>query len=129
MYQLGLTLETPRTGRIGWIQQNGPPLAIVLPSWVPDNGALVITLPKNQPLGSIYLPKMDFSLSCSAVPVPEFGNPFYVASPPEGESNPQTIPLPIGTTQVTLSGSSSSTYYVWAFSGMARLLIGGPAAT
>jgi len=128
MYAVGTVLETPQTGRIGWIQQNGPPYSQVF-KWIPNNGALVITLPDDQPIGSIYLPKLNFVLSCSAEPVPSKGNPFYVASPPSSMTNPQTIPMPIGTTQVTLSGSSSSTYYVWAFSGLARLLIGGPSAT
>lgn len=126
MYAVGSILETPRTGRIGWIQQNGPPTSTVT-SWVPNSGPLIVTLPNDQPIGSIYLPKLDFALTCVAVPTPELGNPFYTAEPPGSVANPQTIPMPIGTTQVTLSGVSASTYYVWAFSGMARLLMGGPA--
>lgn len=128
MYAVGSVLETPQTGRIGWIQQNGPPYSAVF-KWVPNSGALVITLPDGQPIGSIYLPKLDIAISCSAEPTPPNGNPFYVAAPPSDETNPQTIPMPIGTTQVTLTGSSSSTYYVWAFSGLARLLMGGPSVT
>jgi hypothetical protein len=97
------------------------------PAWVPNDGPLVITLVNYQgvqiPIGSIYLPKADVPIACSASPTPGGGNPFYTVSP--SGNNPQTIPVPSGTMQVTLTASSAETYYVFAASGIFRPLMEG----
>lgn len=97
------------------------------PAWVPNDGPLVITLENYQgvqiPIGSLYLPKADVPISCSATPTPPNGNPFYVVTP--SENNPQTIPMPAGTMQVTLTATSAETYYVFAASGIFKPLMEG----
>jgi len=110
------------------IAQNGPPYSQTYP-WIPNSGPLVISFAANQPIGSVYLSKVDVPIAFSAEPVPTDGNPFYTATPPGGGNNPQTIPMPTGTIQVTLTATSAETYYVVATSGIARLLMEGSSAT
>lgn len=91
-------------------------------SWVPNSGPLTVAMSDGSPFNALYLSKADIPIAFSAVPTPDNGNPFYSFVPID--SNPQTIPLPLGTTQVTLTGSGSSTYYVFANSTVYRLFFG-----
>jgi len=104
--------------------QNGPLYTQTYP-WTPNAAPLVIAFESNQPIGALYLSKVDVPIAFSAEPVPPGGNPFYTATPPDDGNNPQTVPLPPGTIQVTLTATSSETYYVVATSGIARLLMEG----
>jgi len=108
--------------------QNGP-LYTQAYAWIPSDGPLVISFAGNQPIGAVYISKVDVPIALSAEPVPPLGNPFYTATPPDGGNNPQTIPLPPGTIQVTLTATSAETYYVVTTSGIARLLIEGSSST
>ena len=101
-------------------------LEVVAVSWIPNDGPLVITSPfeYHKTIGSLYLPSVDVQISFSATPTPENGNPFYIAKPVV--NNPQTIPMPEGTTSVTLTATSSVKHYVWASSGVFRPLLEGP---
>ena len=105
------------------------PWAIANFKWVPNDGPLVVTLLNylgNQvAIGSLYLPKVAVAIEFSASPTPPGGNPFYTATPPFGGTNPQTIPMPAGTTQVSLTATSPDTYYVYAASGIYRPLMEG----
>lgn len=108
-------------------------LEIAAFTWVPNDGPLVIDLASFVPtpgsaqtIGSIYFPKLDIPVTCAATPTPENGNPFYIAVPVA--NNPQTIPVPKGSTTITLTASSASTYYVWASLGIFRPLLEGPIA-
>jgi hypothetical protein len=95
-------------------------------SWIPNDGALVINWSANA-IGSLYFNKVDFDIAFTATPTPPNGNPFYVTAPPTMESNPQVVPMPLGTTAVSLSGSSSSTYYIIASSNIYKPSMEGPA--
>ena len=94
--------------------------------WIPNDGELNITLSGNQAVNALYLSLVDTNISFSAFPTPENGNPFYTATPPADGSNPQVVNTPTGTTTVTLSASSSETYYVFAYTGTFRPSMTGP---
>ena len=111
------------------VRQNGPLYVAYAPAWVPNDGDLLLFFATGLPIGSLYLPKVDVPISVNAEPVPPNGNPFYTATPPAEGNNPQTIPVPPGTTQVSLSASSAETYYVVVTSGRARLLMEGSSST
>ena len=103
------------------------PWTVTMTEWIPNNGPLVLSLPNDLPIGSVYLSKVDIAIALSAVPTPLNGNPFYTTEPQT--NNPQTIPMPKGTTQVTLTATSSATYYVVAASGIYKPLMEGPSLT
>ena len=90
-----------------------PPRNVQSYAWIPNDGALVISF-GGPAIKSLYLNWVDVDIAFSAFPTPMNGNPFYTATPPTGKSNPQVVPMPHGTTQVTLSGTSASTHYVVA---------------
>lgn len=96
--------------------------------WIPNSGALVVSLGGSRAIGSIYMSLVDTPIAFSASPTPENGNPFYTAHPPSGQNNPQVINVPEGSTAVTLTASSSGTHYVFAYSGNFRPSMEGPAA-
>lgn len=108
------------------------PWAIASFKWIPNDGPLVVTLENSLgnaiTIGSLYLPNVDVEIEFAASPTPPNGNPFYVASPPSEETNPQTIPMPAGTMQVTLTASSATAHYVFAASGIYRPLMEGASA-
>ena len=97
-------------------------------TWVPNNGPLTLSFNNGRSIGSLYLSKLDVPVSCSATPTPENGNPFYIAVPPVGVSNPQVIPCPLGTITVTLSAAASGTYYAFAYTGNYRPSMEGASA-
>lgn len=98
-------------------------------SWVPNDGDLVVSFDNGRSIGSLYLSKVDVPIAFSATPTPPNGNPFYTTEPPDDESNPQTVPMPLATTSVTLSATSAETYYVFAYSGIYRPSMEGPSQT
>lgn len=91
-------------------------------AWVPNSGPLTVTFGDSRAVNALYLPKVDTNITFEAD-----GTPFYTAVPPSGQSNPQTVNVPIGTTTVTLSASGSATYYVFSYTGNFRPSMEGPA--
>ena len=102
-----------------------PPRIVQTFAWVPSNGALVISF-GGPAIKSLYLNWVDVNIAFSAFPAPPNGNPFYTATPPVFGTNPQVVPMPRGTTQVTLSGTSASTHYVAAADAYYRPSMTGP---
>ena len=100
-------------------------MAVTTYSWVPNNGPLVITS-TGPSIGSLYLNNADVQIQFSATPTPPNGNPFYTLIPP-GVSNPQVVPMPQGTTSVSLSATSAETFYILAQNGIYRPSMEGPA--
>lgn len=96
-------------------------------AWIPNDGPLAVTFGGSQAVNALYLSDVDVNISFSAFPTPENGNPFYTAVPPGGQSNPQTVNTPAGTTSVTLSATSASAHYVFAYTGHYRPSESGPA--
>jgi hypothetical protein len=102
-----------------------PPRNVQTYAWVPNNGNLVITF-GGPAIKSLYMNLVDVDIAFSAVPTPPNGNPFYTAVNCPNASNPQVIPVPRGTTQVTLAATSAETYYVVATDTRYRPSMEGP---
>jgi hypothetical protein len=96
-------------------------------AWVPNDGPLTISTTQGA-IGSLYLDRADITIAFSATPTPPNGNPFYTILPPglTFTSNPQVVPMPAGTTSVSLSGTSAEVYYILAQSGVYRPSMEGP---
>jgi hypothetical protein len=91
-------------------------------AWIPNDGPLTVSFGGTQAVNALYLPKVDTNITFEAD-----GVPFYTAIPPNSESNPQTVNVPIGTTAVTLTATGSGTYYVFSYTGSFRPSMEGPA--